>query len=63
MGDEDHRTEAAILWLTRLVQGGFEPQAAANARLRQAVKRFEATAGALESPNAGGRPRHGRRVS
>jgi len=42
--------EAAILGVIRRLQDGFEPKAAASARLRQAVKRFEAAADAEERP-------------
>jgi hypothetical protein len=60
VADEDHRTEAAILGITRRVQG-FEPHAAVTARLRHAVKRFEAAAGAGTAGN-GAEPQQRRRV-
>jgi len=59
--DEDLRREAAILGIARTLQG-FELPAAMNARLRQAVKRVEAAADALEAPSTGSRTRHHRRV-
>jgi hypothetical protein len=55
---EDQRMEAALLGITRRLQGEFEPHAAANARLRQAIKRFEASADAVEGLGAEARPRH-----
>ena len=53
-GEHELRVEAALLGITRRLQGGYELQAATGARLRHALKRLEAAADPLEPPEAGG---------
>jgi hypothetical protein len=63
MDHQDHRTEGAVLGIIRRLQGGFEPHAAANARLRQAIKRLEAAPDAFEGSGVKARPQHLRRAN
>lgn len=56
-GENELLVEAALLGITRRLQDGYELQAATSARLRHALKRLEATADALDAPEAGTRSR------
>ena len=63
MVDEQLQRETAILLGIARTLHGSELPAAMNARLRQAVKRAEAAADALEGLSTGARTRHHRRVT